>query len=261
MELSLQTTLVSSSSYEYIYNKRNKYNPINQLYFKGTIEAAGNILNLFINPKSQNQPGEFLGTPFSQYVRINADVRKYWALQVGSLASRFVIGGAYAYGNSDEVPYSKQFSIGGANDLRAFGLRRLGPGSFVPATNTSTDNQFIDQTGDIKIEANIEYRFPILGYFKGALFMDAGNVWLFNRGTRPEGVFKFSEFYNQIAVGTGFGLRFDVDFFLLRLDIAFPIRNIDSNGNFSWVLDDINFLNSTWRDENVVLNLGIGYPF
>lgn len=261
LQLSLQTTLVSSSSYEYVYNKRNKYNPLNQLYFKGTIESAGNILNLFINPKQAGQQGEFLGTPFSQYVRINADVRKYWALQIGSLASRFVIGGAYAYGNSDEVPYSKQFSIGGANDLRAFGLRRIGPGSYIPASSSNTDNQFIDQTGDIKIEANVEYRFPIIGYFKGAFFVDAGNVWLFDRGIRPEGVFKFDEFYNQIAVGTGFGLRFDLEFFLLRLDIAFPIRNIDDNGNFSWELDEINFLSSSWRDEKMVLNLGIGYPF
>jgi outer membrane protein insertion porin family len=261
LALSLQTTLVLGSTYEYVYNKRNKYNPTNQLYFKGTIESAGNFLNLFINPQTPNQPGTFIGTAFSQYVRLTADVRKYWSLKMGSLASRIVIGSAYAYGNSDEVPYSKQYSVGGANDLRAFGLRRIGPGSFIPVDPEDNNNQFIDQTGDIKIEANVEYRFPILGYFKGAFFVDAGNVWLFDRGIKPEGIFKFDKFYKQIAVGTGFGLRLDLDFFLLRLDVAFPIRNIKDNGQFAWVLDDIDFLSSAWRDENIVLNLGIGYPF
>jgi outer membrane protein assembly factor BamA len=261
LALSLQTTLVLGSSYEYVYNKRNKYNPINQLYFKGTIESAGNFLNLIIDPKLPNEPGTFMGTPFAQYVRLTADVRKYWALDIGSLASRLVVGSAFAYGNSDEVPYSKQYSVGGANDLRAFGLRRIGPGSFISPVPTNNNNQFFDQTGDIKIEANVEYRFPILGYFKGAFFVDAGNVWLFDRGIKPEGIFKFDEFYKQIAVGTGFGLRLDLDFFLLRLDIAFPVRNITSTGKFDWVLDNINFLDAGWRNNNLVFNLGIGYPF
>lgn len=261
LALSLQTTLVLGTSYEYVYNKRNKYNPLNQLYFKGTIESAGSFLNLLINPAIPNQPGTLLGTPFAQYVRLTADLRKYWPLSTGSIASRIVIGSAYAYGNSDEVPYSKQYSVGGANDLRAFGLRRIGPGSFLPVDPTDNKNQFIDQTGDIKIEANVEYRFPILGYFKGAFFVDAGNVWLFDRGLRPEGVFRFNKFYNEIAVGTGFGLRLDLEFFILRLDMAFPIRNIQDDGNFSWVLNDVDFLSSSWRDDNLVLNLGIGYPF
>ena len=259
LEVSFENTFVLGSLYEYVYNKRNKYNPINQLYFKGTIESAGTLLNLFINPKSANQPATVLGTPFAQYLRLTADVRKYWALNIGSLASRFVVGTGFAFGNSSELPYSKQYSIGGANDLRAFGLRRIGPGNYV--SQDSTDNQFFDQTGDIKIEFNLEYRFPIYRYFKGAFFVDAGNVWLYESDTRPEGVFQFDNFYNQFAIGTGFGLRFDIEYILLRLDLAFPIRNINDNGNFTWVADKIAIGSSAWLSNNLVYNLGIGYPF
>lgn len=259
LEVSFENTFVLGSLYEYVYNKRNKYNPLNQLYFKGTIESAGSLLNLFLNPSTANQPATILGTPFAQYLRLTADIRKYWGLNVGSLASRVVLGTGFAFGNSSELPYSKQYSIGGANDLRAFGLRRIGPGSFV--SQDTTNNQFFDQTGDIKIEFNLEYRFPIYGYFKGAFFVDAGNVWLYESDTRPEGVFKFDDFYNQLAIGTGFGLRFDIDYILLRLDIAFPIRNINSAGDFNWVADEIDLLSSSWLSNNLVYNLGIGYPF
>ncbi|MDF1697035.1 MAG: BamA/TamA family outer membrane protein [Saprospiraceae bacterium] len=261
LELSFQNTFVLGWSYEYIYNKRNKFNPINQLYFKGTFESAGNILNGFKHLFYKNPSPTVWGIDFSQFVRLTTDIRKYWAMDVGSFASRFVVGTGFAFGNSTEVPYSKQYSVGGANDLRAFGLRRIGPGSFIPVDPENNINQFIDQTGDIKIELNLEYRFPILGYFKGALFVDAGNVWLYSNQNRPEGVFKFNNFYNEIAVGTGFGLRIDFDFFVLRFDTAFPLRNINNNGNFTWVVNDVNFFDSNWRSDNIVFNLGIGYPF
>jgi outer membrane protein assembly factor BamA len=261
LALSFQTTVALGWSYEYVYNKRNKYNPVNQLYFKGTFESSGNILSGIKHLFSKNPSDKFLGITYAQYVRLTADIRKYWALDLGSLATRFVVGTGFAFGNSTEVPYAKQYSVGGSNDLRAFGLRRIGPGSFVPVNAQNDRNQFIDQTGDIKIEANVEYRFPIIGFFKGAFFVDAGNVWLYNNNLRPEGIFKFDNFYNEIAMGTGFGFRIDLDYFLFRFDIAFPIRNINDSGNFNWVLNDIDFFNSTWRSENLVYNLGIGYPF
>ncbi len=261
LALSVQTILALGWSYEYLYNKRNKYNPINQVYFKGTFESSGNILYGIKRLFSKNPSGTLFGTPYAQYLRLTLDIRKYWALSIGSLASRFVLGTGFAYGNSSEVPYAKQYSIGGANDLRAFGLRRIGPGSFVPMASNGNNNQFIDQTGDIKIEANVEYRFPIIGYFKGAFFVDAGNVWLYDSSAKPKGVFNFDNFYNEIAVGTGFGLRFDIDFILIRFDLAFPLRKILDTQKFGWALDDIDFFSPTWRSENLILNLGIGYPF
>jgi len=261
LKLSFQTTLALGWSYEYVLNLRNKYNPINQFYFKGTFESSGNILSGFKNLFLKNPSDSLFGIPYAQYLRLTLDFRKYWALSVGSLASRFVVGSGYALKNNSELPYAKQYSVGGSNDLRGFGLRRIGPGSFVSLDPDDGTNQFLDQTGDIKIEANVEYRFPIIGYIKGAFFVDAGNVWLFESTTKPNGVFHFDNFYNEIAVGTGFGLRFDIDFFLLRLDLAFPIRNINSNGNFEWVLNEVSLGSPSWRSKNLVYNLGIGYPF
>ncbi len=258
--LSFRSTLLLGSSYEYVYNKRNKYNPINQLYFKGVIESAGSLLSLFVKPKSDSEPAKLLGTPFAQYLRLTVDLRKYWALDIGSIASRVVVGTGFAFGNSTEVPYSKQFSIGGANSLRAFRLRTLGPGLF-KSQEANIQNQFLDQTGDLKIEANIEYRFNIIGYIKGAIFLDAGNVWLYDSENKPEGVFDINKFYKQMGIGTGFGFRFDLDFLLLRFDLAFPIRNVQPDSQFGWTIKDIDFFSGLWRDDNLVFNLGLGYPF
>lgn len=256
---SFKTTLLLGSSYEYIYNKRNGINPVNQTYFKGTIESAGNLLSLLVKPSTPQDTAKVFGTPYSQYLRMTADFRKYWALNRGSVASRLVVGAGFAYGNSDELPYSKQYSIGGANSLRAFRLRNLGPGLTPPSVDAS--NQFIDQTGDIKIEANLEYRFTIFKILKGATFIDAGNVWLNESTTNQVGVFKFDSFANQIAVGTGLGLRLDINVTIIRLDLAFPIRDFRSDGKFGWSFDDINFQDKNWRDTKLVYNLGIGYPF
>lgn len=259
LALSFQTTLVLSSSYVYTYNKRDKYNPVNQTFFKGTIESAGNLFSLFAKPKTGQSQGEFFGTPYAQFVRFTADFRKYWAISSNSIATRILVGTGFAYGNSDELPYSKQYSIGGSNSLRAYRLRTLGPGT--SRTTTTNANQFIDQTGDIKLESSVEYRFPILGYFKGALFIDAGNIWLNESATRPEGVFKLNKFYKELAIGTGIGIRFDVNFMVIRLDLAFPIRDLTDTGQFEWVGGKIDFFNTNWRTNNLVYNFGIGYPF
>jgi outer membrane protein assembly factor BamA len=261
LALSFQTTLVSGISYDFVYNKRDKFDSANQLYFKGTAESAGLILSQLIKPKAGDTIARVFGAPFAQYLKFTADVRKYWSLgNSGSIAAKFIAGVGYSYGNSDELPYSKQFSVGGANSIRAFQLRTIGPGEF---QTTSSDNQFIDQTGDIKIETTIEYKFPIIGFFKGALFLDAGNVWLLDTddSSKQNGVFSFDTFLNQIAVGTGLGLRFDIDFLVLRLDAAFPLRNIKTDGKFGWVIKDIKPLSGSWHGKNMVFNLGIGYPF
>jgi outer membrane protein insertion porin family len=261
LALSFQNTLISGSSYDFVYNKRDKFDPANQLYFKGSIESAGNLLSLFLKPNAGQTQADLFGTSFAQYTKLTADVRKYWSLgNSGSIASKLIVGAGFAYGNSDELPYSKQFSVGGANSIRSFRLRTLGPGEF---QSPSADNQFIDQTGDIKIESSVEYRFPIIGFFKGALFLDAGNVWLYDSDDtlKQNGVFSFDSFLNQVAVGTGLGLRIDIDFLVLRLDAAFPLRNIQADGKFGWVIKDIKPFSGSWHGRNMVFNLGIGYPF
>jgi outer membrane protein assembly factor BamA len=117
--------------------------------------------------------------------------------------------------------------------------------------------------GDVKLEANAEYRFGIYSFFKGALFVDAGNVWLLKSNPANTGSpFMFSKFMNQMAVGTGVGLRIDVSFFILRFDLAMPLRKVpEDEDNFRWVTNEINFGSSAWRSDNLVLNVAIGYPF
>ena len=160
------------------------------------------------------------------------------------------------------MPYIKQFSIGGSSSIRAFPARSIGPGTYNVRDNIPTDSTlFIDQRGDIKLEGNLEYRFDIIKALKGAVFVDAGNIWLARADTlhRPGGEFHSDKFLRQLAVGTGLGLRLDFSFFVLRFDLAFPLRKpyLDD----PWVMDDIDFGSSAWRKENLIFNIDIVYPF
>ena len=172
---------------------------------------------------------------------------------------RIFAGAGLPYGNSNELPYIKEFFGGGNNSVRAFLPGFLGPGSYQLPANHSL---FIDQTGDIKLEANIEYRFPIAGVLKGAIFTDAGNIWLVNNDTaRLGGQFHANTFYHQIAVGSGVGLRVDASYFVLRFDIGVPLRKAYPTDGSYWIINKIEPGSANWRTNNLVLNIGIGYPF
>jgi outer membrane protein assembly factor BamA len=158
------------------------------------------------------------------------------------------------------MPYIKQFAIGGSNSIRAFPARSIGPGTYDVLRDEASDSvRFIDQRGDIKLEGNLEYRFDLIKSLKGAIFIDAGNIWLLKKDDqeRPGGVFNKNTFLNQLAVGTGAGLRFDFSFFVLRVDVAFPLRR-PAEG---WVARDIDFGSPAWRGDNIVFNIAIGHPF
>ncbi|MDO9262152.1 MAG: BamA/TamA family outer membrane protein, partial [Flavobacteriaceae bacterium] len=214
---------------------------------------------LITNAKSED-PVKILGVPFSQFIKAESDFRHYLKLGDDSqLASRIIVGAGFAYGNSEELPFIKQFFIGGTNSLRAFRARSIGPGSYDNAANSSSF--LADQSGDLKLELNTEYRAKIYGLVKGALFIDAGNIWLMNNNPIKPGAQFSKDFLNDIAVGVGAGLRFDFSFLILRTDLAFPIRKPYLPDGQRWVLDQINFGNSLWRKENLVFNLAIGYPF
>ena len=177
------------------------------------------------------------------------------------LAYRIYSGSGWAFENSSTLPYIKQFFSGGASSVRAFRARGLGPGTFLRSDNTAT-NFFFEQGGDIKLEANAEFRFNIISILKGALFTDAGNVWLLKENhALPGGEFNTERFLKEVAVGTGFGLRVDANFFVLRLDLSFPIRKPWLPSSERWVINKINFGNPDWRRENLLLNIAIGYPF
>ena len=160
-------------------------------------------------------------------------------------------------GNSTELPYVKQFYIGGANSLRAWRIRDLGPGSF----NDPDENAFPDQTADLRLESNIEYRFGIFDIWKGALFIDAGNMWTLKEDTLRPGAKLSSNFLNEIAMDFGIGTRFDFSYFILRFDVAMPIRDPSLPKNERWLLSEIDLANSAWRRNNIIVNLAIGYPF
>ena len=149
----------------------------------------------------------------------------------------------------------------GSNSVRAFSARSLGPGSYkIP--DSAAAKAFIDQAGDITLEGNIEYRFPIVSIVKGALFVDAGNIWLLREDPgRPGGTFSGNTFLDEIAVGTGFGVRLDLSFFVLRFDLAFPLRVPYLPRGERWVGNKIDFGDPAWRKDNLVVNIAVGYPY
>lgn len=258
----IEKQLIFGPTYSYTYTntlqKRNK----NTFYYKGSIDLAGNVAGLVSGANvRKGDTIKLFDVPFSQFVKIENDFRHYYKLGPDSqIASRIIAGAGFAYGNSREMPFIKQFFIGGTNSLRAFRARSIGPGSFDGAS-TNTNTFLPDQSGDIKLEFNTEYRAKIYGLVKGALFLDAGNIWLLNENPDKPGA-KFSKkFLNEIAVGAGAGLRFDFSFLILRTDLAFPIRKPYLPDGDRWVLDQINFGSGAWRKENLIFNLAIGYPF
>ncbi|HKG05795.1 MAG TPA: BamA/TamA family outer membrane protein [Pedobacter sp.] len=265
----LEKQFIIGSNYSFTYTNQMDEARRNNLYFNGSIETGGNVWGLFVG---KNEKGEksFLKTPLTQFVRFETDLRDYYKLTRNVVwANRLNLGYGYAYGNSNTLPFVRQFFAGGSNDIRAFRARALGPGTYkVP------DTVFADQGGDIKLMLNTELRFKIVSVLHGALFADAGNIWLRKEdlGTpetadrpaipgRPGSGFKFKNALNEIAIGTGAGLRVDATIFVIRLDVAFPIRKPYLPEGQRWVADQINFGSKTWRKENLIYNIGIGYPF
>ncbi|MFC5871000.1 Outer membrane protein assembly factor BamA [Chryseobacterium arachidis] len=256
----VQKQLIFGPTYSYTYT--NTMLPkTNTMYYKGTLDLAGNITGLVTGANAKkDKEKEIFGIPFSQYAKIENDFRFYHKFnEKTSLATRFIGGIAYPYGNSEFIPFSKQFFSGGSNSVRAFRARTLGPGSFDP--RTINDGFYFDQSGDIKLELNAEYRANLYKFLNVALFADAGNIWLVNDDPQRPGA-KFSkEFLSEIAVGAGFGLRLDFSILILRLDLAMPLRIPYYEKNDRWAFDKINFGDSNWRRDNLVLNIAIGYPF
>ncbi len=257
---------ISSTAYSFTYNSKAATERKDYFYFNGQLEVAGNSLflgNSLIAGETSTPDSPFQlvnGIPFAQFVKSTAEVVYHKRLgPKGVLATRLITGAAYSYGNSEYIPFVKQYFIGGVNSIRAFRARTLGPGAYVPDASLFL---FLDQTGDIKLEGNIEYRHQMAGFLHGALFVDAGNIWSFRDDpVRNAGRFRKESFYKEIAIGTGVGLRLDFSYFLLRFDLAFPLRVPYFPENERWVFDKIAPGSPEWRRQNLVFNIGIGYPF
>lgn len=233
-------------------------------YYKGLLDLSANLTGLIMGADASKVDGQktILGVPFSQYLKMEHDFRYYLKLNEKSqIATRFIGGVAYPYGNSIYMPFSKQFFVGGSNSIRAFRARTLGPGSYDPTTEKGS-SYFHDQAGDIKLEANVEYRANLFSFLNAAVFVDAGNVWLFNeQEDRPGGTFKGKEFLSEIAVGAGVGLRFDFSIIILRTDLAMPLKIPYYQKGNRWTFNEIDFSSKLWRRDNLMFNIAIGYPF
>ncbi|WP_066836835.1 BamA/TamA family outer membrane protein [Rufibacter ruber] len=262
---SFDQQFIIGGNYRFTYNTQGIQGRKHQFYISPGIDLSGGLWGLFFRakngrPADPEDPNTLAGQAISQYVKTDLETRYYFNITDKLvLATRLIGGVGIPYGNSTVLPYIKQYGIGGPNSIRAFPARGIGPGVYEPTRNLNTDDpvaqsfSFFDQTGDIRIEGNAEFRFPLLDpYLKGAVFVDAGNVWLINEDPDRPGA-KFSgNFMSQLAVGAGAGVRVDVQFFVLRFDLAFPLR-------------DPNYPNNDRPKSGLfgsgVLNLAIGYPF
>jgi outer membrane protein assembly factor BamA len=261
---SYEEKFLAGGSYSFTFNEQVIPGKKAQYYFHLTTEIGGNLFSLANRIAGRKitseNPVRIAGSVYSQYAKLSLDGRWFYNLNENEkLALRIFAGVATAYGNSSTLPYIKQYFSGGPNSVRAFQINSLGPGSYQQDT---VNIGFLQLGGDMKLEMNAEYRFKIFRFLKGALFADAGNIWLIRPDPSiPGGSFKFNGFARDIAVGAGAGLRIDVSFFILRFDLAMPLRKPWLGENQRWVIRDINFGDPTWRRNNLVLNVAIGYPF
>lgn len=259
----VEKQLIFGPTYRYTFT--NTLTPKKHtVYYNGMLDLSANLTGLFTgaNVEKGNEKTVF-GVPFSQYAKTEHTFTYYLQLtDKTQLATRAIAGFAYPYGNSAYMPFSKQFYVGGVNSIRAFRARNLGPGSYDGGVDeNSRRNRFYEQAGDIKLELNVEYRANLVGFLNAAVFLDAGNVWLINDNPDIPGGKIGKDFLSELAVGAGVGLRFDFNIVLLRTDLAFPIRTPYFEKENRWNFKNIDFGDKTWRKDNLILNIAIGYPF
>ncbi len=245
---------ISTGRISYLFNNQDLKKRDNYFFFRANLEFAGNSIYLIkkLNNEeiTRTNPAKFLNVRFAQFIRPDFDIRFYSPVSISNALAvfRLSLGLGVPYGNSTQLPFEKSFFAGGPNDNRAWRTRQLGPG-----TNKKED--FFERFGDLKLTANFEYRFDVYRKLKGAAFIDAGNIWILNKySTNTEGKFKVDKFADEIAIGSGLGIRFDFTFFILRLDGAVQIKDPTQNIGERWVFE-ANEL------KDVTLNFGIGYPF
>lgn len=257
----IEKQFILGSNYNFNYNQlQGKPAMSGGFYFNGGVDLSGNIAGFLMDANvRKGNVRELFNVQYSQYAKFEADVRAYAKISSSAVwANRLIMGFGLPYGNSLSLPYVKQFFIGGTNSIRAFRSRSLGPGTYRDTVSTL----FLpDQSGDMKLEANTELRAKLAGPLHGALFLDAGNIWLFNSDSSQVGGRFSKTFLKEIAVGGGAGIRLDISFLVIRLDVAVPLRKPYLPEGERWVLDRMDFSSKSWRKDNIVFNLGIGYPF
>jgi outer membrane protein assembly factor BamA len=258
--------LILATNYSYVFNNQPVRAKENYSYIRISAESSGNLLNLLsilsgVEKKVvQDTTGlkpqafyELFRTRYAQYIKSDIELRKgYWLNKYNSIVGRLFVGVGVPYGNFDVLPFEKKYFTGGANGIRAWQVRSLGPGTY-----KAPQGSYPNQSGDVKIEGNLEYRYKLIKFLEGAFFLDAGNVWAINEKDNRKGAqFKPGTFYKQLAIGTGTGFRFDFDYFIFRLDLGLKVRDPAQTENNGWIPgtrklegNDFNF------------SFAIGYPF
>lgn len=260
LQASFEKQLILGSQYQFHYTNTFLDKKRFTHAFRFLAGTSGNLFSVFSNPPVDT-PGakRLFDIPVAQFVRLEADLRGYLRLSPRlNWANRVTAGTAIAYGNSRIVPYAEQFFIGGSSSIRAFRIRTLGPGSH----HTEEKAYQANESGDIKFEANTELRFHTGKYIQLAGFVDAGNIWLRTEPSdKPGSGLSPGDFFREMAVGAGLGLRLDFSILMLRFDLATPLRKPWLPEGERWVIDNIDLGSREWRKENLLLNIGIGYPF
>ena len=255
---SLQDQFVPSMSYTYTYDDSPITTKRHHVWLQGSITQAGLLMNAAyaIAGKPFDKEGKKLfGNPFAQFIKGTVEARYNYQLGENQrLVGRIMAGAIYSYGNARTAPYNEQFYVGGANSVRAFTIRSIGPGRYY---QSSDENKYayIDRTGDLKFEANLEYRFQIMGDLHGATFLDCGNIWLLREDPdRPGGRLKAGHFFKDLALGTGFGFRYDMDFLVIRFDVGIGLHLPYETGKSG-------YYNLPRFKDGMVYHFAIGYPF
>lgn len=250
LQKAMENKFVPKMSYTHTYKSPQNYR--NPIVWAVTVSEAGNILSLGYMAAGRNwneKEKTMFKNPYAQFLKAETDFVKYWRTSdKATIVGHVNAGAIWTYGNSATAPYNERFYVGGANSIRAFNVRSVGPGD-----SSDGETAYIYRTGDIKFVANLEYRPQIWGSLYGALFLDAGNVWNMN-DEYAGGMFKLNTFYKQMAVGTGVGLRYDMGMFVVRVDWGVGLHvpyDTDKSGFFN--------VNSFKNAQS--LHLAVGYPF
>ncbi len=256
LKYSYEDHLILNTNYTYIYNQQNLKKNQNFWYLRTNIESSGNLLNSLVSmtkPRNDNGYRDIMGIRYAQYVKADIDLRYHvYINHINSFAYRFFAGAGVPYGNLNVLPFEKSYFVGGANSIRAWPVRGLGPGS-----SKGNNLRYHNQTSEMRLELNAEYRFKLFWLLEGALFADAGNIWSLKKGNSEEGgLFNIDEFYKQIALGVGFGTRIDFNYFIFRVDMGLKAHDPSQPQHQRWVLG-----NNPLKWNDMTFNFAIGYPF
>ncbi|MBC7554165.1 MAG: BamA/TamA family outer membrane protein [Taibaiella sp.] len=254
--------IILGPTYHFTYNSQITGSQKKSYFFDGLIDLSGNIMGLAQGADYEKKPATLFGSSYAQYIKLQPDLRGYYPLNnATTVAARVIAGVGIPYGNSRQLPNVKQFWAGGNSDLRGFPSRLVGPGTFNIYDTKDNAAQYIETLGDIKLEGSVELRQHLYKFLNAALFLDAGNIWLYRENSAfPGGAFS-KDFYKQLAADAGIGLRFDFNILILRLDLGMPVRKPWLPEGERWVINKVSFADPAWKKQNLIFNIAIGYPF